>query len=232
MSDATTPADGHHHDGHDHGLPPVLDQAYWDERYASRESLWSGDPNPQLVAEVQELTPGRALDVGCGEGGDSVWLARRGWQVTGVDISATALDRARRHADDAGAEVAGRTAWIRADVTTYDPPRAAFDLVSAQFLHLPGDIRDDVHLRLAGAVAPDGILLIVAHDPTDLATTMPRPQFSDFFATAAQVAAALPDDEWEVLVAEPRPRTATDGEGRRVTIHDAVTAARRRSDTA
>ena len=89
-------------------------------------------------------------------------------------------------------------------------------------------VRDTVHRRLAGAVAEGGTLLIVAHDPTDLETTVRRPPFPDFFATAADVAAVLPEDDWEVLVTEARPRSAVDAEGRDVTVHDAVTVALRR----
>ncbi len=237
MSDAT-PGPGHHHGGgHGHepgpgegdGTPPVLDEAFWEERYASSRALWSGDPNPQLVAEAEGLTPGRALDVGCGEGRDAIWLAGRGWEVTGIDISTTALARARGHAEEAGADVASRTEWAWADITTYDPGDALFDLVSVQYVHLPSALRDDVHRRLARAVAPGGILLIATHDRSDLDTTVGRPPFPDFFATAREVADALPAEAWEVLVADTRPRTATDPEGRQVTVHDAVTVARRRT---
>jgi SAM-dependent methyltransferase len=227
-----------HAPGHQHGpgadaagggaAPPVLDEAFWEERYRSSDALWSGRPNSQLMAEIGPQAPGRALDAGCGEGADSVWLAHQGWQVTAVDISGTALERARAHAEDAGADVAERIEWVHDDVTTFDPGRRRFDLVSAQFVHLPGALRDTVHLRLAGAVDEGGVLLIVAHDPTDLATTVRRPPFPDFFARAADVAAVLPKGDWEVLVAEARPRPTVDGEGREVTVHDAVTVARRR----
>ena len=206
----------------------MLDEAFWEDRYRGSDALWSGRPNAQLVAEVGALTPGRALDIGCGEGADAVWLARRGWRVTAVDISETALGRARGHAADAGSEVADRVEWVHDDVTTFDPGTRRFDLVSAQFVHLPGALRDTVHRRLAGAVDEGGVLVIVAHDPTDLETTVGRPPFPDFFATASDVAEVLPTGDWEVLVTEARPRPTIDGEGGDVTVHDAVTVARRR----
>ena len=85
----------------------------WDERYAGEEKIWSGNPNPQLVAEVSGLAPGNALDVGCGEGGDVIWLAQQGWHVTGADFSANGLARAAHHAEQAG--VADQTDWWQVD---------------------------------------------------------------------------------------------------------------------
>ena len=109
---------------HEHGHGPAqpeqdpdyFEPSGWEERYSSEEKVWSGDPNPQLVAEVARLTPGTALDVGCGEGGDVIWLAQQGWRVTGADFSATGLARAARHAPHAG--VADRTAWWQVDART------------------------------------------------------------------------------------------------------------------
>ena len=85
-------------------------QGEWDERYAGAERMWSGQPNGALVAEIRDLPPGRVLDVGCGEGGDAVWLARQGWDVTALDVSQVALDRAERAAEAAGVKVR----WLHA----------------------------------------------------------------------------------------------------------------------
>lgn len=139
--------------------------------------MWSGRPNPQLVAEAAELAPGRALDVGCGEGADAVWLAQRGWQVTAVDIADTALRRAAGHAAEAGADVADRITWTRADLREQPPAEGRYDLVSAQFMHLPGDTRRPLFARLAAAVTPGGTLLIVGHHPSDLRTSAHRMHF-------------------------------------------------------
>lgn len=114
-----------------------MGREFWDERYRSHSAVWSGNPNAYLVSEVADLAPGTALDVGADEGADAVWLARRGWTVTAVDISPVALDRAAARAAEAGVDVAARIQLIPADVTTWVPPLAAYDLVSAQFLHLP-----------------------------------------------------------------------------------------------
>src|SRR5205814_628062 len=124
-------------DAYRHRLSTMFEEAAWEERYRTQPKIWSGRPNPQLVAEATGLTPGRALDVGCGEGADAVWLAQRGWTVTAVDISTTALERAAAHAADAGSQVAERITWTHADLRDHRPTEGAFDLVSAQFMHLP-----------------------------------------------------------------------------------------------
>ncbi|MDX6349032.1 MAG: hypothetical protein QOF84_3822, partial [Streptomyces sp.] len=94
-------------------------EAYWDDRYAQNQRMWSGAPNAALVREVSDLAPGTALDLGCGEGGDAIWLARRGWRVTATDISGIALDRAAGHAAAAG--VADRIDWQRHDLAESFP---------------------------------------------------------------------------------------------------------------
>jgi len=210
-----------------HQVRTIFEQEGWEERYRARPAIWSGRPNPQLVAEAADLAPGRALDVGSGEGADAIWLAERGWQVTGVDISTVALGRAAAHAEAAGAEVAGRIEWVHADLREQPPAEGRYDLVSAQFMHLPGETRREVFARLAAAVAPGGTLLIVGHHPSDLRTSAHRMHFPDMMYTAEEVAAGLDPDVWTVLVAESRPRTVVDPEGHEIRISDAVLVARR-----
>jgi SAM-dependent methyltransferase len=205
----------------------VFDEATWEERYRSATAVWSGRPNPQLVAEASDLLPGTALDVGCGEGGDALWLAERGWRVTAVDFSTTALSRGAAHAAARGPEVAARIEWRHADLRSWGPPPGAFDLVSAQYMHLPSAERRPLFARLAAAVAPGGTLLLVGHDFGDLATAEHREHQPDMFFTAEEVAASLPPGEWAVLVADARPRPARSHEGEGITVHDAVLRARR-----
>ncbi len=144
------------HEQHD-PRPAPGDAAAWDERYASADQVWSGDPNGALVAEVGDLEPGTALDVGCGEGADAVWLARRGWHVTAIDVSEVALTRARRHADEAGVTVT----WSRSGLEAAE--LGTFDLVSAQYAVLGATPGRDAERALLGAVAPGGLLLVVHH---------------------------------------------------------------------
>ncbi len=216
---------------HTHDVPPetFLERPAWEQRYGAAEAVWSGRANPQLVAEAADLTPGRAMDVGCGEGADAIWLARRGWQVTAVDFARTGLTRAEQHARRAGPEIAERITWVRADVRD-GLPGGRYDLVSAQYFHLPPEPRADLFGRLAEAVAPDGTLLFVAHHPFDL-ETVGRRFPADMFVTAEDLAGTLDPGTWEVLVAEARARTVTVPDRGELTIHDAVLRARRRPHT-
>ena len=159
-------------------------------------------PNPQLVTEASDLAPGRALDVGCGEGADAIWLAERGWQVTAVDVShGGAGARPPPGPRRPGSGSTGRTPTC----ATEPPAEAAYDLVSAQFMHLPPVQWRDLFARLAAAVAPGGTLLVVGHHPSDLRTTAHRMHFPDMMFTAEQLAAALDPDGWRIVAAETRP---------------------------
>ncbi|KQP83702.1 bifunctional NAD(P)/FAD-dependent oxidoreductase/class I SAM-dependent methyltransferase [Aeromicrobium sp. Leaf291] len=138
----------------------------WEERYGEAAPVWSGRVNPQVPVKASELTPGRAIDVGCGEGADVIWLAQHGWDVTGMDFSPTGLDRARQHAEEAG--VAQRTSFRVGDIRTWEPGDERWDLVTAHYVHLPPEPMLDVVRRLSAAVAPGGTLLVVGHHPGDV----------------------------------------------------------------
>jgi SAM-dependent methyltransferase len=136
----------------------------WDARYGESETaIWSGQPNGRLVAEVAEFAPGRALDVGCGEGADAIWLARRGWTVTAVDVSEVALRRAQEAAGRAGATVD----WLCGDALSTPLPPRAFDLLSMQYPALPRAAGEAAVQTLLGALRPGGLLLAVYHDLDD-----------------------------------------------------------------
>lgn len=227
FSQAASGPDHLHGSDAGHTADVQFSQEFWEQRYQSNPSVWSGKPNTHLISEAADLTPGTALDVGAGEGADALWLAERGWQVTATDISTVALDRGASHAREAGTEVAARIDWLHADLTTWVPQPMTYDLVSAQFMHLPKPQRDAMVARLATSVAAGGTLLIVGHHPSDLQTTIPRPPMPELFFTAADIADTLNPEEWDILVSDARPRNATDPDGRRVTIHDAVLRAQR-----
>lgn len=219
------------HAAPDAGADPGADVAhlftreFWDERYGGAP-VFSGEPNPWLVHHAAGLAPGTALDVGSGEGADVLWLASRGWHATGVDISPVALARSAELAERAGADVAARTAWQQADVLTFDPPPESFDLVSAQFLHLPGPAREALHRRLAAAVRPGGTLLLVLHFPPDPAAGGPSYP-PEMFTTARQMASVLDPAQWAIDASDPQ-RQGVDPE-RAMHTRDAVLRAVRRS---
>src|SRR5690349_6278647 len=134
-----------------------MDRAAWNARYAGKELVWSAGPNRFLVSEAGGLPPGRALDLACGEGRNAIWLAEQGFDVTGVDFSDVALDRAVRISAERGVEVE----WLHADVTAYAPPADTFALVVLLYLHLPWDQMRRVLGGAAGALARGGTLLVV-----------------------------------------------------------------------
>ncbi|MEV4128410.1 class I SAM-dependent methyltransferase [Nocardia sp. NPDC049707] len=138
-------------------------QEFWEGFYQDRDQVWTGNPNPLLVREAAGLEPGTALDLGCGEGADAVWLAGRGWRVTAVDVSVTALRRAAAHADEAGL---GEHITFAEHDLAQSFPEGMFDLVSAQFFHSPvaqEQERAKVLRRAAEAVQSGGVLLIAGH---------------------------------------------------------------------
>jgi 2-polyprenyl-3-methyl-5-hydroxy-6-metoxy-1,4-benzoquinol methylase len=214
---------GHGHQLTDEEAAAVFEPTSWDERYSGEEKVWSGNPNPQLVAEVAQLTPGTALDVGCGEGGDVIWLARQGWRVTGADFSANGLARAARHAEEAG--VADRTDWWQVDARTFAAGGRSYDLVTTHFLHLPDGGMVEATTRLSEAVAPSGYLLIVGHAPSEAFAHFTARQRSAMFL-AEDLLPGLPAD-FEALVVEQRPRTMA-REGVVVDVDDSTLLARRR----
>jgi 2-polyprenyl-3-methyl-5-hydroxy-6-metoxy-1,4-benzoquinol methylase len=180
----------------------------WDERYAEASRVWSGQPNGALVAEAGGLAPGRVLDVGCGEGADAVWLAARGWEVTALDVSRVALDRAAEHAREAGVDVH----WLHAGLLDADLPPGGFDLVSAQYpalLHTPAD---DPERALLAAVAPGGTLLVVHHADVDTEHARAAGFDPADYVGPADVARFL-DDGWAVEVDERRERHIEGGAG-------------------
>ncbi len=215
---------GHGHQLTEDEAAAMFEPPGWDQRYSGAEKIWSGNPNAQLVAEVAGLAPGTALDVGCGEGGDVIWLARRGWTVTGADFSATGLARAARHAEQAG--VADRVDWWQVDARTFAAGGRSYDLVTSHFLHPPDGAMVQVTRRLAGAVASGGHLLVVGHAPSEVFTALTASQRRAMFV-AEELLPGLPDD-FEALVVEQRPRTMT-RDGVTVDVEDSTLLARRMS---
>jgi 2-polyprenyl-3-methyl-5-hydroxy-6-metoxy-1,4-benzoquinol methylase len=201
--------------------------AFWNSRYAERDQIWSGEPNQALVLAAESLPPGRALDLGCGEGADAVWLAERGWEVTAVDISATAVTRAKAVADGRGMKE-DQITWLVEDLATWEPT-GPYQLVSACFFHSPVEFpRATVLQRAAATVAPGGDLLIVGHaEPPPWADTHSHAHHR-FLSSAEELADLQLDDQvWTLAISEVRSREAT-GPGREpATLRDVITLVHR-----
>ena len=165
----------------------------WDRRYDDVENLWATKPNRFLVAEVSELTAGRALDVACGEGQNAIWLASVGWDVTGVDFSEVAIGKANARAARDGIDAV----FVCADLVEYEPARAAYDLVLVMYLHISSAQRRAVHEKAAAAVAPGGTFVLLGHDLANLTDGVGGPKDPDLLYTAAEIAAELPGLELE-----------------------------------
>jgi 2-polyprenyl-3-methyl-5-hydroxy-6-metoxy-1,4-benzoquinol methylase len=138
-----------------------MDRHDWNERYAATPLLWTVDPNPFLAGEVGDRPPGRALDLGAGEGRTTLWLAERGWDVTAVDYSDVALDRGRQRVEAAGAP--GTVDWVCADLLEYAPAGGPYDLVLLVFIHLPAPDRRRLLQAAVALLAPGGMVLVAGY---------------------------------------------------------------------
>lgn len=234
---------GHGH-GHEHrrgpaepgrysAADPTVDPvAFWEDLY-SGAARWSGRVNASLAHAVEDLRPGRSLDLGCGEGGDVIWLAERGWQASGIDLSETAIARGSALAAERGIDaervrfIAGDLGEWAADPESVDRGEAPFDLVTASFLQSPVELPRERILRAAASrVAPGGTIVLVSHAaPPPWAPDHP----GDFPTPAGELAAlSLNQDEWDVIDASVRARAATGPDGEPAHLDDAVVIARRR----
>jgi len=191
----------------------------WDDKYAITELVWGAGPNRFLVPEVAGLRPGKALDLGCGEGRNAIWLAERGWQVTGVDFSEVGLEKARRLASERGVEVN----WLRADLLEYQPVEGAFDLVIVMYLQLPAAQLSAVIKKAVAALAPGGTLLVVGHDLLNLSEGVGGPQDPGVLFTPADIEKDLAGLHIERAERVLRPVAV---EGREVNAIDALVRAR------
>jgi len=181
-----------------------VDADSWDERYAAHEHVWSITPNQFVERECSDLTPGRALDIACGEGRNAAWLSSLGWQVTGVDFSQVAIDKARASAPE--------VSWVCADVTTWRPD-SSYDLAVLAYLHVTQDGRRAA-VRLAyDSLEPGGTFLLVGHDSTNLTQGTGGPQDGSVLMTADDILDDLEGRDFTVESAGRVARMVPDGHG-------------------
>jgi SAM-dependent methyltransferase len=200
----------------------AFDKDYWEthwQRADGRAPDRQIVPNPYLPREISHLAPSTALDAGCGEGAEAIWLATEGWLVTAADISLEVLSRARERA---GKDCAARdrVQWVEADLSVWEPA-TQFALVTTHYAH-PSMPQLEFYDRLSGWVAPGGTLLIVGHRPTAGHGHHPPEAVS---VTAASITATLDGTQWDIVTADEPTRTRADRSGRPVQLNDVVVRA-------
>ena len=199
----------------------------WNKRYEDSKSLWSASPNIWVEQLTEDLPTGNALDIAAGEGRNALWLAARGWNVTAVDFSTVALQRARAFAKEQLGANAGALVTLEADVATWVPQARTYDLVLVAYLHLPEQQRRPVMQAAAEAVAPGGTLLVVGHDLDNLTRGHGGPQNPAVLYHSADIVADIEPAQLVVVRHETAPRPATDGGGKPVEALDALVLAHR-----
>lgn len=161
-----------------------MDASAWDERYRAADLVWGVAPNRWVEQETADLEPGVALDLGCGEGRNAIWLAGRGWRVYAVDFSAAGLAK--------GAELEQRNpgavpiSWIEADATRYGAPEPV-DLALLCYLQLEAAGRRAAVRAGAAALAPGGTLLVIGHDSRNLRDGTGGPPHPEVLFTGADI---------------------------------------------
>ena len=207
----------HHPDDVHDGLSVA---EYWEQRYAAGGAVWSGRPNATLldVAPAPSGPAARAVDLACGEGGDAVWLAQQGWQVTAVDISHVAIGRGRAAADELG--LGHAIQWVAADLETWQVPDG-IELVTACFLQSSRELdRDGILRRAASRLGVGGRLVSIAH--AELPPWAGHPGHLGITPEAELAALELDPAAWEVELAEVRERTGSGPDGEPATLRDSV----------
>ncbi|MGO9963994.1 MAG: class I SAM-dependent methyltransferase [Acidimicrobiales bacterium] len=197
-----------------------MSRELWDERYGTDELIWKAEPNRFLVEELDRLAPGRALDLACGEGRNALWLAAKGWRVTGVDFSPAGLSKARRLASERGLDLS----WVEADVVVWQPRAAWFDVVVMMYLHLPARQRRHVLAHAVAALAPGATLLVVGHDSSNLLEGTGGPQDPEVLFSPEEIAQDLPG--LRIERAERVTRTVVNETGEATAIDALVRAVR------
>ena len=207
-----------------------FDRSYWDSHWEQVRAGSTADhevpPNPYLVDEVSDLRPGTALEAGCGEGAEAMWLARAGWNVTAADIADEPLARAAGRAAAQG--LGDQVQWVQADLSSWEPSET-FDLVTTHYAH-PAMPQLAFYDRLSAWVAPGGSLLIVGHLHTDHSAHHDHHPPAEASVTAVSITERLDPETWDVVTAEEHTRTLDAPEGGQVTLQDVVVRAVRRGD--
>lgn len=219
---------------------------HWEQRYAGTDAVWSGKVNPTLASALEHFPPGRSLDLGCGEGADVIWLAERGWDALGLDLSPTAVERARaaaaarglgsepadapQHPPSVRDEHTGTVRFEQCDLTAWTPEADAFDLVTASFFHSRATLARTAILRRAlDAVAPGGRLVVLSHAAPPPWSAALHSYHEQMLSAREECQQLAPDPQrWELEVAAQYEREATGPDGTPAHLEDSLLVLRRR----
>ena len=179
----------------------------WNERYAGKELIWSAGPNALFAEAVAQLENGTALDIACGEGRNALWLAKQGWQVSAMDFSSVAIDKAKKIARHRELQVN----WQVDDITTCALPAAGFDLVAVIYLHTDPAARQIWLPKALEGVKPGGTFIYIGHDPKNIEHGVGGPQNPKFLASANNISALMAG--FNIINAEIRQRTIASDPG-------------------
>ncbi len=195
-----------------------MEKEEWDRRYKENDLVWGWTPNELLVQEVNDLKPGRSLDMACGEGRNAIWLASIGWKSTGIDFSSEGIKKGKQMAAELGVEVE----WLEADLRKWEPPESAYDLIVSLYVHMMPDEIGRVHRNATTALAPGGTMIVIGHDLTNLTDGYGGPPFPDVLFTPERIAQDL--DQLVVEKAERAKRTIKTDDGEKTAIDTLVRA--------
>lgn len=189
-----------------------MDAHAWDQRYAASGLVWSSGPNRFVAEALEGLSPGRALDLACGEGRNALWLAGLGWQVDALDFSAVALEKGR--ALEGGLDLPGRVRWLHGDALTHELS-GPYDVALLAYLQLPAGERRTACRRAFASLRVGGTFLLVAHDATNLTDGTGGPQDATVLSTAEEVLGDLDGERFDVWHADRVGRVVEPDEAHR-----------------
>ncbi|WP_169569939.1 class I SAM-dependent methyltransferase [Sneathiella limimaris] len=198
-----------------------MKQDYWNDRYASKDLIWSAGPNQFFKTEVDNLKPGKAIDLASGEGRNALYLAELGWNIKAVDFSEVALEKAEKIAS--GRHLKDKIEFINADLNTYLLPKSSFDLVAIIYLQLPQDQMIPIIHKAVHAVAPGGTFLMIGHHSQNLTHGYGGPQNPENLYTEMEIVGTI-NGELAIEKAEQVNRIVDTDEGPQTAIDCLVRA--------